>query len=77
MRTFLFLFCSASAAAVTGCATTGSKSCSESEQSVDEVPDKEAGEFADEQEEHGPGGAGLVEAEGYGDDISDEGDPGG
>ncbi len=47
------------------------------EESVDEVPDEEAGEFADEEEDHGPAGTGLVEAEGDGYDVSDEGDPGG
>ncbi len=42
---------------------------------VDQVPDEETGEFADKEENHGPAGAGLVESEGYGDDISDEGNP--
>ena len=37
-----------------------------SEKTVDEVPDEEAGEFADEHEDDGPKGAGLVEAEGNG-----------
>ncbi len=49
----------------------------ELEEAVEEVPDEEAGEFACEQEEYGPAGAGLVEAEGDCYDVPDEGNPGG
>ena len=48
-----------------------------SEESVDEVPDEESCEFSDQKQDHRPTGAGLVESEGNGDDISDERNPGG
>ena len=42
------------------------------EQSVNQIPDKEAGEFSDKQQDHCPEGTGLVESQGDGDDISYE-----
>ena len=47
-----------------------------SNQPVYQIPDEESGELADQQQDHCPAGSGLVEAEGDGYDISDEGYPG-
>ena len=44
-------------------------------QPVEQIPDKEAGELSDKEKEDGPAGAGLVEAEGYGDHVADERNP--
>ncbi len=47
----------------------------ELEEPVDKVPDKETGEFSDKKQNHGPAGTGLVETEGYGDNVTDERNP--
>ncbi len=46
-----------------------------SEQTIKKVPDEETCEFADEQQDYGPEWAGLVEAQGDGYDVADDGNP--